>query len=185
MTNNESHGLLRMIFLIVMMTVILFFSNGAITGHFSKDVVRQPVDLVVNNSQSFVLSSPNSSPFSLHSLQVSGDVTGSGEVQIFLDNGKGARRLVFANIHGIGKSLGSTTEFVDADNFGSKHLVVTSYRSLDDEISGSGETIAGYFRNVCSETCELNAELFTSQRYELLVYVEQGTKAHLTELLYT
>lgn len=184
MTNNESRGLRRLIFLIVVMTVILFFSKGSITGYLNKDIERQVIDFVVDRSQSFVVSLPNSEQLNLHSFSVSGDVAGSGKVQIFLDNGQGVRRLVFANVQGFGKSLDTATEFVDVKNSGLNELIIAPYRNLDDEVFGGGETIAGYFRNVCSETCELDPELFASQRYELLVYVEPGTKVHLTEVLY-
>ncbi|MBI4140612.1 hypothetical protein HY485_02125 [Candidatus Woesearchaeota archaeon] len=185
MSNNESRGLWRIIVLIAVITVALFFSKSSITGHISQDISRQPVDLVVGKSQSFVVSLPNNGEFSLRSLRVSGEVVGSGKVKVLLDNGKGIRRLVFANIHGVGKEIDRSTQFVESSDDLSQELVINSYQSLENDVADEGETIAGSFRSVCVETCNLNPDMFTSRRYELLVYVEPGAQAHINELLYT
>ncbi len=178
------NGLWKMMFLIVLIIVILFFSKSTITDHISKNIERQVVDIVVDKSQSFVLSLPDNAIFSLRSLQISGEVVGSGKVKVFLDNGKGIKRLVFSNVQGVGKNIGVSTDFVDMDK-SLQEIVINNYRSLENDLVYEGETFAGSFRRVCSETCELNPVIFTNKRYELLVYVEPGTKVYLKELLYT
>ena len=182
---GQAHALWHAIVIVIIFMTALYFSRGTITGHLAKNIERNPVDIVVDKSQSFVLQLSNNAPFALSSFSISGAVNGPGRVNVYLDTGTGARRLVYTNTKGEVSAHDATTEFVE--NSGSDaSLVVTKYRDLGETTSSKeGETIAGSFRRVCSETCSLDPTVFASSRYELLFFVDEGTTVHVNEILHT
>ena len=75
----------------IFMVLVLFISfityasfKPSITGHVSANVYHQNLDLVINKSQNFLLSSDNLEPFIVSSLKISGNITGNGQVKVYI-----------------------------------------------------------------------------------------------------
>jgi len=185
MANKVNFGFWCAIVIVVIMTSMLYFSKATITGYLSRNIERHSVDLVIDKSQSFVISLSNNNVFSLRSLRLSGEVIGSGEVKVYIDNGFGVQRLIYANVKDESRIIDGAVSFV-SENSDDDSLVFEKYRDIDyADFSENTKTIAGNFRRVCIETCDLNPSEFNNKQYEVLFYVSPGTKINLKEILYT
>lgn len=167
----------------LILTVALYFSRGTITANLVVDVHRLPVEIFAEKSQSFIVSLPSFAPFELNSFALSGNVIGNGRAMVYIDDGNGLRYLVYSNEAGASSVLDVDNEFGAAKD---DDLQVTKYRELAGSLTPSNNAIvlSGYFRRACSETCHLPEGKFNSGRYELLVFVDEGTTISLNELLY-
>lgn len=173
------------ILVLIVFIASLFFSQGSITGYLTSNIERHAVDIVVDTSTSYVMTLKNNRVLALTSLSISGEVKGSGRVAVFLDNGIGLRRLVYANNKGASAPTELTAQFVDNDHE-NRGLVVEKYRVLEDSVPMAPSDLThGLFRKVCSETCLLDVGLFRSSRYELLIFVDPGTTLKINEIAYT
>ena len=171
-----------------------FFPDAGITGHVSADTNLQTLNLVISQSQTYIISSQSPTPLQLSFIRVTGEIIGKGKASIILDNGKGDRLLLYTNavkrtepnlITGMavaGSSGGAVSgEAKESDLFnlipGKKLLYLPSI--------GSDETLTeGRFTNECLETCFIEMELSNQTTYALEFLVSEGTQIRLDNLLY-
>lgn len=187
-SQDEAVSIIKIFLMIIILTATLYFSKDTITGNFGLHITRQSVDIFTDKSQSFILTHKSLSKFSLNSLSVSGEVFGDGRAKIYLDNGEGIRRLVYSNEHAAKTKWINSNDFVALVPESSSTIVLTKYADLSAEQPAPQkdlQTLKGRFRRACSETCELDTSLFNTNRYELLIYVDDGTSVRLNEILYT
>ncbi len=180
----EFKKILPVLTIIVILTAALYFSKSNITGAVIFQIERSPVNLIIDTSQSYVISKENSTPFKLNSFRISGKVIGEGNAKIYLDNGAGIKKLIYSNSKGSIAASSQINEFTK-NNIGNAQLKVLQYRQLEPEFEQSKDFVLGNFRNVCVETCSLDSLQFNSARYELSVYIEPGVTIQINEILYS
>ena len=182
--SKKTKAVWHVIAMVLILTGALYFSKSTITGNVVASIDRLPVDLDIDQSQSFVISNENNKEFSLHSLRISGEVVGKGAVKIYVDNGAGILQLVYSNAKGSMNANMLATEFTKSGD--RSKFIIEKYRLLEGTLKKENEEfVEGNFRNACIETCSLDALKFTSKHDELIVYVDQGVKVHLEEILST
>jgi hypothetical protein len=179
------------------------FNNPSITGYVSglnTTIYFQDINLTVDSSNSYTLVAEKN--LHLSSFMISGEVIGSGRVEILLDNGNGQQYLVYENVvektrskgffplTGIGagitgKAAYSQTEineqpsvFIAVQN---KHPIKYEFLPLDY----NHEAVEGVFVLECAETCDIPKDIFNSNTYGLFFRVEQGTELKITSIKYS
>lgn len=193
---------LTIVLLIVAWSAVLIFSNPSITGHVPVNIYTQNLNLVINKSQNFLLTSDNSEPFIITSFKISGNITGDGQVKIYIDTGRGQKILVYDNIvqkkdaqaglHGITGSItdksikNATGENTSKDD---KWLVIKPIKTLlekeaFDEVSNEEILVKGDFNRQCIETCLIRMEISRKIAYRLRFLVENGTVLKINEIVY-
>jgi len=202
--NNKNKILIFLVFLFIAGLFGFSFLNPSITGHVSVNINRQNLDLIINESKNFLLTSDNLEPFIITSFKLSGNIAGDGQVKIYIDTGKGQRLLVYDNIFikkdergGLsaitGQAIDDTAE-EDAErregtNKGDKWLIIKPIRILlekevFEEINDDKYLISEEFNDKCKETCLINMEMSRNVAYRLVFLVEKGTILKLNELIY-
>lgn len=183
MSAEHLRSLWPVLLMSLILTAALYFSKATITANLVVDVHRLPVEIIAEKSQSFIVSLPSFVPFELNSFAVSGKVVGNGRARVYIDDGNGLRYLVYSNEAGASSVLNVDNEFGTAKD---DDLQIAKYRDIADGSTTASDMIvlSGYFRRACSETCHLPEGKFNSGRYELLVFVDEGTTVILNELLY-
>lgn len=176
-------NLWHVLLMVGILTGALYFSRSTITGNVVvNDIQRVPVNINIDQSQSYVVSLPDKTVLDLHSFSVTGEIQGKGLVKIYLDNGAGIKRLVYSNEKGIIQSSLKANVFTSFKAESAK-LSVEKYSNYDYLAPEQVEVSAGNFRDICIETCSFDRN-FDSQRYELIVYVEKGTSLKIEEIIY-
>lgn len=193
---------LIIVFLIVAWSAVLISSNPSITGHVPANIYTQNLNLVINESQNFLLTSDNLEPFVITSFKISGNITGNGQVKIYIDTGRGQKILVYDNIvqkkdaqAGLSEITGSITDKsvknVTGKNTGKddKWLVIKPIKTLlekeaFDEVSDEEILVKGDFNRQCIETCLIRMEISRKIAYRLIFLVENGTVLKINEIVY-
>lgn len=197
---------LIIVLLIVAWSAVFIFRNPSITGHVPVNIYTQNLNLVINKSQNFLLTSDNSEPFIITSFKISGNIIGDGQVKIYIDTGKGQKFLVYENIaqniaqkkdtqaslYGItggitDKSIKNATgENISKDD---KWLVIKPIKILlekeaFDEVSNDESLVKGDFNWQCIETCLIRMEISRKIAYRLTFLVESGTVLKINKIAY-
>lgn len=162
-----------------------------ITGYVSAEIAAQKLNLEVDKSQVFVLSANSTEPITLTSFRLSGEVIGSGLVQIFLNDGE-KDLLVYSNVKKKGDGMNKITGMVagaggETPKEGS-WLAINPGSTAENptQILAEGEQLAsGAFDNECAETCFINFGLSSGNSYNLIFKIEPGTKLKINEVVYT
>ena len=192
---------LIVVFLIAAWSAVLIFSNPSITGHVPVNIYTQNLNLVINKSQNFLLTSDNSEPFIITSFKISGNITGDGQVKIYIDTGKGQKILVYDNIQkkdtptGLHEITGSITDKSIKNATGKnisnddKWLVIKPIKTLlekevFDEVGNDEILVKGYFNQQCIETCLMKMEISREIAYRLIFLVEDATVLKINKILY-
>lgn len=181
MNAHECKQVWHVLVILLLLTVGLFFSKEGITGQLSKDIERAQIGIIIDQSARYVLNWPENKRVPLHMLSISGEVLGKGLVEVYLDNGFGAHHLVYSNEEGKNTQHGETA--FSGEN--TAEISITKYQTIAAPAKSHRLPQAGVFRNVCEDTCVLNPEVFAQERYELVVFVEEGTRVRIDELRYT
>ena len=191
----------------LMLAVIGIFAIGlslmppaTLTGYVSGlniTIYLQELNLTIDNSNSYTLASEKN--LHLNSFMLSGEVFGSGRVEILLDNGKGQQYLVYENvirkqelktpnlITGIGITGRAIEENASLNEKKGTFLIVQPKKPIKYEffrLNEGDEVMSGDFHAECIETCEIPKELFNSSSYELIFRLEQGTSVRIDEIRY-
>ena len=148
---------------------LAFFSYPGITGHVASDLNTQQVNILIDESQLFELTTDSIEQYYITSFRLSGSVMGEGVAEAYLDNGRGQQLLIFNNIKnketGMGGLTGITAKVVDEgfeeQEFNevapAKTLKITSAEVISQNpISKPGEeqkTFDGEFDTKCIDTC--------------------------------
>lgn len=183
---------------LLLVSVISLFPGRGITGYVSVDTKTKALNLTIANSQSYILTTNNEKTFYLTSLKISGEVKGNGRTEIFIDNGKGQRILIFSNIvkkgagftgiTGMGKISGKFTGASSETDKEEENLVIEYLENIETKLFGleeDEELANGKFEDKCIESCFIEMLLNKDIGYQLLFYVEDGIILDLNELSYT
>ena len=153
-----------------------------ITGFVSSEMKTQDLNLVITESQSYKIFTPE--PVDLSSLRLSGVVEGAGQAKAYLQTANG-NILVYSNI------VKKTTN---------KNLITGMAAAIDQQIvlvpektaSFNRETIAegyelasGPFYDTCLDSCFISEEFSKDNPLTLVFEVESGTVLKITKLVYT
>lgn len=174
--------------------------NPNITGYVPANIFTQNLNIDINESQDFLLTSDSKSPFIVTSLRISGNISGNGVVKVYLDAGKGQTALIYENIQkkrenkGFTPVTGRPIESHDDQAESEKDeknitLVIKPLKNplkkeeLDYSANGS-KTIKGDFVNKCLETCAIYMQLSKDTVYRLAVLVEEGTTLRIDSIVY-
>ena len=197
---EETHEKMKKIQLFVAISLLLvcagmLFKNPGITGHFSADFRSQPLDLVIDQSQSYLIKTNTPEPIHITSFRLSGNIIGDGSVEIFIED-QGNEFLIYKNVRekerGLptitGRSIAAGTASEQPEETEEKLLLLEPLDTLEwkqrTPLSEKEEFVAGLFDNKCSDTCFIEMPLSSEETYKLIVMVEPGTKLEITKLTY-
>jgi len=175
----ESHRLVLGVIVFGIIFATLVFSRPSITGFVPTETFSQQLDIDVFESQRFVLSS-DSGALKLSALSVSGDVSGSGLVNVYLSDGT-AKWLVFSNKKKQGSSMEHITGFAVSELDIAPGEKLDRIESLPDGYSAQ----SGSFSNECWDTCVLDEGMFDKRELYLDIIIEPGTSLHVSEIRFS
>jgi len=180
---------------------LAFFSGPGITGHVASDLNTQPVNMLIDESQLFELTTTSTETFHITSFRLSGTIIGDGIAEAYLDNGRGQQLMIFNNIKekekgmsgltGItAKVVGEGTEELELIEVPAKKTLLIKPAEVlnQNPISSPTEEQAlfdGEFDSKCTDTCFIEMELGPGLGYNLIFRMEPGTQIHLTKIQYT
>lgn len=174
----ESQRLLLGVIVFGIIFFTLLFSKPNITGFVPAETFSQKLNIDVLSSQRFVLSSED--VLSLSSLSMSGAVSGSGLVNVYLADGS-AKWLVFSNK----KKKSSSLEHITGLAVGDLNIAPGEKLNRIESLPDGYITRDGSFSNECVETCVLDPGLFSTSSLFLDVIVEPGTSFHVSEIRFS
>jgi hypothetical protein len=150
----------------------LLVSDSGITGFVPTDTISQNVNLTASSSQRYSLKSDNNV---LTSLSISGEVVGSGLVNVYLSNGN-EELLVYSNKRKISSAMQHIT--------GLSALEIEPQGRLDRIDSLPGEYIAtsGVFETQCAQTCVISG---ISGPLYLDVVIDPGTTLTISKIVFS
>lgn len=176
--------------------VLTFFPDTGITGHVSVEAGYQPLDLLIEESQSYIISSDYEDPLIITFMRMSGEVIGDGRAEVILDNGLGQRLMIYTNakdrpegnlITGMGDNKITGMVVGDEEMKELSLLNLIEGRGLpyiSQEQPAGGILVEGKFANECKETCLMEMELSKDSNYILELKVSEGTKLKLDTMIY-
>jgi len=175
------------------------FYNPSITGHVSANIYRQNLNLMINESQNFLLTSNELDSFFITSFKISGNITGNGQVKVYIDTGTGQKVLVYENMAGKKEDkntglisiTGRVIEIVEARGVdeGVKRLVFRPIETLlekevFDEVGRDLILVNGAFTEQCIDTCFMHMEISKNISYRIVFLVEKGTVLRINDIVF-
>lgn len=157
----------------------LFVGKANITGFVPAESFSQKLDMDVESSQRFVISS-EAGALKLSSLSMSSIVYGDGLVNVYLSDGV-TRWLVFSNK----KRQGSSFEHITGMAVSSLDIAPGEKLDKIESLPDGYTTRSGAFPNECIETCVLDPGLFARSSLYLDVILEPGTSLHISEIRFS
>ena len=195
---------LMAIFLLLFLVISLFWgkysiSSPSITGFVSVDMKTQPVNIFVDKSKNFILTSERETPFNLTSFRLSGKVDGEGRVEVLLDNGLDQQLVVFSNIEQKREGKNRITAMavenekgLDPSSTNTEEvswLIILPWEGyaadVPGELSADVLTSSGSFIRRCGETCYMWLPLDKDRAYKFIVRTDPGTTVTINEIAYT
>ncbi|MBS3148523.1 hypothetical protein J4219_06555 [Candidatus Woesearchaeota archaeon] len=175
----ESHSLLLSIAVLFLMVTVLVTTQPNITGFVPTTTHSQTLDLVSSETKRYSLT-PSFGKLHLASFAVSGNVAGSGLVNIYLTDGE-QKLLVYTNKRKVKSNLAQITGYVPAD------LIISPGESLNetDTLPSGYTTQSGTFTSVCIETCVLGQQFLKKDKIFLEVIIEEPATVHITEMAFS
>ena len=183
-------------FAFIIIGVSLYY-KPTITGYVPAKTYTQNLSLVINKSQNFLLTSDNLEPFTIESFKISGNISGNGQVKIYIDSGKGQRILVYKNIvkkkdkSGLSAITGQVVGPTESNNVNKndKWLIIKPINILlekeaFDDINADDYLESGAFNQQCSETCFIKMDMSRNIAYRLIFLVEKGVVLRINEIVY-
>lgn len=181
------------IFIIILIIAVpLIFFKSSITGFVSSDTKAQVLNIDFTESKSLQLVSTE--PVYVSSFSISGEITGEGDVAVYLTNGE-AKSLVYTNVGQkkkapliTGAATGIAAGYAAEETKNTTNeisLVINEGKNLSWPGDLGANSASGSFTSVCIDSCYLESGAFTSNSFELEVFVEPGTTFKLQEIFYT
>ena len=185
---------------LVLISTLFLFKTPGITGHFTADFKSQVLNMQIEQSQLYLLSSNNPEPIYVSSFRLSGDVTGDGSVEVYIEN-NGQKLLVYKNIREKEQGLPTVTGMAVA--YAAEPGTSEGDSSLEEEtllllspkgtiewkeelsLSATEEYVTGPFNNKCMDTCFIEMPLSSGDTYNLIFMVQPGTKLNINKITYT
>ena len=197
MVSDEAKEILRKAEIAIGVTIILVLaliflpSQNPITGFVPTDMSLQNLNIILDKSTAYELTSLSEQPVYLQSFRLSGEVIGNGSVAIYLRPEGGKDYLVYTNIGhretkdnlitGItGMAAASAAE--EEEQTG---ILIEEKRPLANLKPTTEPVKFGLFDNECKETCYLPMDEFNQTSFTMSVYLEPGVVVKLDELSYT
>jgi hypothetical protein len=176
--------------LLLLSTLFLFRTPG-ITGHFSADFKSQIINMDIEQSQIYALSTNNPEPTHISSFRLSGEVIGEGSVEVYIES-KGQRLLVYKNVREKEKGLPAVTGMAVAYAAEPEEqetlLLLNPITKVDWSgglsLSENQELVEGPFSNKCVDTCYIEMPVSSNDVYNLLFMVQPGTKLKINKITY-
>lgn len=161
-----------------------------ITGFTPVEIFTQDLDLQVPNSQVYKLEGSGGS-FSVTSFRLSGEVIGTGGVEVLLDDGNN-HVVVFKNVVNLKQGSSPLTGFSAAEdteaNSPGNFLKLAPAGAYEEEwqfgISANQGKVEGPFSNSCEESCFVSIDMSAGNEYTLIFRVEEDTKLHVESITY-
>lgn len=200
MNDNNRHKI-QIIFVLAIVVLLIGYSfiNPSITGHVSAAVNKQKTDLVINESKNFQLTTYSEKPFLITSFKISGNVSGSGQVRIYIDTGKGQKLMVYNNVgkkktyknsfskitaNVIANSKEKNEDVKESKVLELKPLSILFEREVFSIVNDDEILIPGVFDDECADTCLINMEIAKDISYRLVFLVEKGTILRVNEITF-
>ena len=176
----ESHRLLLLVMVVVAIVAALFLSKPSITGFVPTETHVQSLNIDADESQRFILRPTDQKTLKLSALSLSGSVSGTGLVNIYLSDGTN-KWLIFSNKRKQGSSMEQIT------GLAVQELEIEPGQRLDtiESLPDGYSTEAGVFNNQCVETCILDEGMFNKPQLYLDVVIEPGTRLHVSSIRFT
>ena len=176
----ESHRLLLVVMVVGAIVAALFFSKASITGFVPTETHTQQLNIDVSESQRFILKSVSDSALKLSSVSLSGAVSGSGLVNVYLSDGT-KRWVVFSNKKKQGSAMQQIT------GLAVKELEIEPGEKLNtiESLPDGYRTETGVFNSQCVETCIIDENIMNAQQLYLDVIIEPGTALRISEITFS
>jgi len=167
-------------------------SVTGITGYISADMNVQSLNIVMEKSQSYILTTNSEESFYLTSFRLSGETSGN-RVEIWLEV-DGQRQLVFTNLREkreqsnliTGMLTGVPEETVPLED---ASLILDE---TDETVEGFAtpipedmEVVGGAFNNECTDTCFIGIPMSPNAPIKLIFKLDSSAKLTVDELTYT
>jgi len=177
---------------IFILALVFFGSSGSrITGFVPAELALENLNIVLDKSTAFELSSATGLPVYLRNFRISGDIIGSGSVAIYIKD-SGRDYLVFTNIGHRDTKMNLITGITGAaigpspmEPEEGKGLTLKEKETLADLKPTKEPVKTGLFESECVESCYLPLAEFNQTSFTLSVYLESGTTLKLTKIYYT
>ncbi|MBW2993364.1 hypothetical protein KY317_02220 [Candidatus Woesearchaeota archaeon] len=180
---------LSIIIIIVLIGLLAVFSKSNVTGFVSADSKSQQLNLLVDKSTEFILTSGNENPYSLVSFRVSGQVIGKGAAEIYLSDITGKRILVYRDTMEKSTAMSAITGMATGKKTQpelDKLLLIIPNREVDEKPAEAEnqEIRTGFFTNECMDSCFMNLKMSINNRYKLIVLLEPETSIKISRIEY-
>lgn len=175
---------------LLFVATLFLFNDSGITGHVTADFRSQTLNLAVEQSQMFSLTTNQAEPIYISSFRMSGEVIGGGSVEAYIES-NGERLLIFKNVKEREQGLPSVTGLaVAAEPPAEEALLLLNYVDTlewkeETSLSDAEEFIEGSFNNQCKDTCFIEMSVSSEQGYRLIFMIEPGTKLNIHKIIYT
>jgi len=177
---------------VLALVLVLSFFRPGITGFVSADTYRHQLDLTLDKSTTFLISS--NEELTVSSFKISGRVE-KGGVKVYLDDLEGQKLSVYENLEAKKEGLNMVTGMAIGGMHGDPEIVndeqFLEVRKLDEfdeyvELDKAGKELkTGAFEGECDETCFIKMPIGPGRDYKLVVFLEEGVVFKLDELLVT
>jgi len=180
---------IELVFIISLIVALpLIFFKPSITGFVSSDIQRTPLNLTLEESKIIQMHTQSNQSVALDYLSMSGEIIGDGDVAVYLSNGKD-KLLIYSN-------MGKPSKPNLITGFATGPTASGKGKFNDDMILEIGESLqwpgdmgfstgGGSFGRTCLETCFLDPQAWTNNTWQILAYVQPGTKLKITEISFT
>ena len=176
---------------IISIRVIDFSEEGVpkFSSFVSAKPIVQDLNLELYQSQMFEFSIEEES-FRFTSLSLSGFVEGKEPVQMYLENDKGEKLLIYTNVKEKSRSGDLITGLVseEGQDRDTKSFILVQdeiLSSLNLEITEDQELKYGSFYNECSETCFIDPLFSQNANYKLVFYLGENARLKINKIVYT
>lgn len=169
--------------------LLILFPNPSITGYLSTELYSQNLNINIDQSQSYAITSKSS--FTISSFRLSGRVIGPGIVEIYLEDEKGQRVLVYRNIGKKEYGLQAITGKAAAQHTAEKsaELIINFEKALNEyphyKLSSAEKAVQSSFYMACEESCFIEMPMSKDFKYNLIFLIEKGTALNIQRILYT
>ena len=160
-----------------------FAKGNLITGFVSSDVITEDLNLIIDSSQEYVLSSENG--FKASSLKISGNVEGDGAVKILFEDYDGNQKLVYSNIKEKKRDGNLITGFAVANSCDITIIPGDSLGPVACDLSEDQFLVYGPFRDECVESCFIDVEFSPEKKNKLIFQLSEDTAVQISSISYT
>lgn len=172
----DRHTTLLSVIILGVFVLTLALSQPGITGYVPTSTFSQSLDIRVSESQRFNLGLDQG--VGLTSISLSGQVTGQGLVNVYLNDGS-ERKLIYTNR----RRKGSSMEVITGLAHGSLTIKPGEKINENPKLPDNYVTVEGGFVNSCVETCVLEAS--NNNKLSLDVLIDEDTTLDIRKITFS